>query len=203
MSAKDLLNKQKTSLIVSTEKNIALLKGRWINSTRQFRQSTCQRAQLNSPWLLPGRTLSLARAATSVICVATNTCLSRQKYACRDKSFVVTKLFVVTKHVFCRHKSMLAATKVLSPQNFCPDKHTFVTTKDVLSRQKVYLWQPPTSNSLSYQQQEYDKDDEFWDEKQKKMWNRMTASVLKQDPKRFKRFLMTSSNENVHTVCPC
>ena len=57
-------------------------------------------------------------------------------------------IFVTTKHVFCRYKSMLVATKVcfsrqnycrdkimfLSRQMFCRDKHTFVATKDVFCR---------------------------------------------------------------------
>ena len=45
--------------------------------------------------------------------------LLRQKPACRDKSVVVLHVFVATKH----------ATKVcLSRQNFCRDRHVFVTT---------------------------------------------------------------------------
>ena len=62
------------------------------------------------------RRLSLAGAATSTI-------------------------FVATKHVFCHEKSMLAATKRLSRQNYalsrvCRDKHTFVATKDVFLSQQ-------------------------------------------------------------------
>ena len=98
--------------------------------------------------------ISLAGGATSIFFVATTTCLSRQKYACRDEFcrdksmlvvFVVTKLlsrqayfchdkhvFVETKYVFCRDKSMLVATKLLSRQAyFCHDKHVFVETKYV------------------------------------------------------------------------
>ena len=42
--------------------------------------------------------LSLAGAATSIIFVATNTCLSRQNYVCRDKHiFVETKLLTRKK----------------------------------------------------------------------------------------------------------
>ena len=44
--------------------------------------------------------------------------LSRQKYACRDKSFVETK------HVFYRDKRMLAATKYLSRQTHGEMSHT-------------------------------------------------------------------------------
>ena len=83
--------------------------------------------------------VSLAGVATSIIFVRTKV-LSWQKYACRNKSFVVTSLhlsrqtcvghdkskFVTTKHVFCRDKSML------SWQLFCCDKHVFVVTKMVL-----------------------------------------------------------------------
>ena len=74
--------------------------------------------------------LSLAGAATSIIFVATN------------------RSFVATKHVFCRHKSMLFATKLLSWQNYvCRDKpfvatnikHMFVATSILLSRQKTCL----------------------------------------------------------------
>ena len=75
--------------------------------------------------------LSLAWAATSIIFVATNTCLSRhntslsrQNYACRDKTFVATKLClsqqntIVTTTVFvttkvCCYKSKLVATKMI------------------------------------------------------------------------------------------
>ena len=63
-------------------------------------------------------TLSLAEAATSITFVAKNACL----YA-----------FVATKHVFCRDKNMLVATKlclsVLSRRKFCRDKHSLFATK--------------------------------------------------------------------------
>ena len=65
--------------------------------------------------------LSLAGTSTSIIFVATNTCLSRQNtsfvptkvclsrqnYVCRDKSFVAIKIFCRDKHVtkFCRDKN--------------------------------------------------------------------------------------------------
>ena len=42
--------------------------------------------------------------------------------------------FVATKHVFCRDKSMLAATKVLSRQKFCRGKHP---ARILLLRQKT------------------------------------------------------------------
>ena len=59
-------------------------------------------------------------------------------------------MFVATKHVFCRDKSMLAATTVLWRQiDVCPDKiflsrqtrvyrdkHTFVAAKDVFCGDK-------------------------------------------------------------------
>ena len=86
--------------------------------------------------------LSLAGAATSIIFVAT-------------KFFWgLDNVFVATKQVFCRDKSMVVATKLLSKQNifslsrqnmsfvaiklwkyhFCPDK-SFVATNMCLSRQ--------------------------------------------------------------------
>ena len=64
--------------------------------------------------------------------------LSQQKF-CHDKHE-----FAATKHVFCRDKSTLVITKLLSKQTrvchdksfvekayFCRDKHMFVTTKHV------------------------------------------------------------------------
>jgi len=74
----------------------------------------------------PGREISLAGAATSIIFVATK--------FCRDKlSFVATNTCLLKwQNVFCRDKSMLAATNTcLSRQKFCRNKHTFVVTKDV------------------------------------------------------------------------
>ena len=53
----------------------------------------------------------------------TNTCLSWQKYVCRDRSFVVTKL--------CLLWQIFVMTNVLSWETFCHDKHIFVMTKDV------------------------------------------------------------------------
>ena len=70
----------------------------------------------------------------------------KKKNVRRDKH-----VFVTTKHVFCRGKSMLVATKLLSLQNYvcrdntfvvtniCRDKHVFGTSI-FLSR---YLWQLP------------------------------------------------------------
>ena len=67
--------------------------------------------------------LSLAGTATSRIFIVTNVLsqqtrlLSRQKYACRDKTFVETKLcFFLDKHTFvatniCRDKSFVAKKK--------------------------------------------------------------------------------------------
>ena len=88
---------------------------------------------------------------------ATKTCLSRQKWACRDKSFVVTKLclllqiFVVTKLLswqkdakayFCHDKRCVLSR----PKHVCHDKSKLVVTK-VLSWQnyvccyKYLSWQ--------------------------------------------------------------
>ena len=108
----------------------------------------------------------------TVVCVCCDkTCLlSWQKYACRDKSFVMTKwsllqqtrfvmtkllsqqMFVTTKHAFCHDKSMLndvCHDEYLLWQKFCHDtksfchNKSFLATKDVLSQQKLYLWQLP------------------------------------------------------------
>ena len=78
--------------------------------------------------------VSLARAATSTIFVATKltrVCrdktrpLSRQKYACRDKRFVATKLCLL------RQKTKRIATNVLS-------RKIFVATNTCLSRQTYF-----------------------------------------------------------------
>ena len=86
-----------------------------------------------SLWIIIGRscqkyhffvtTSLLLSRQTNTSFVATKVCLSRQTRVCRDKP-----VFVATKHVFCRHKSMIVATKVLSRQ----------TRVD-----KWYLWQLP------------------------------------------------------------
>jgi len=112
--------------------------------------------------------LTTGRTATSIIFVMTMFCqnkthlMSRQKYACRNETFVTTKLcllqqniFVMTKHIFCHDKIMqvpflcdkhaFVMTKVLLWQTwfccdkFCQDKHTFVTTKDVFCHDKHML----------------------------------------------------------------
>ena len=75
--------------------------------------------------------------------------LSRQKYACRDQTFVATKLwlrfcrdkhtFVTTKDVF-RDKSKLVMIKVIMfvPTNIYREK-SFVVTKICLLRQDTFL----------------------------------------------------------------
>ena len=65
-------------------------------------------------------------------------CLSRQKYACRDKSFVETKLHVfVSRDKFCddRHTFVVETKDVI-----CRDRHVFVATKLCLSRQKYQAY---------------------------------------------------------------
>ena len=58
--------------------------------------------------------------------------LPRQKFR-RDKRVFV---FVATKHVFCRDKSMLAATKLFVAIKLCLSRQNiFVATKVYLSRQ--------------------------------------------------------------------
>ena len=87
--------------------------------------------------------LSLAGAATSIIFVATNTCLSRQICVFHDKTrvcrykimFAATNIFFGTKVL--SWQKYFVATKLLSRQ-----AHVFLATK-LLSRQKWYLWQLP------------------------------------------------------------
>ena len=90
--------------------------------------------------------LSLAGAATSVIFVATNTCLSRQNTSvvatkiclsrqrlCGAKlTFVATNTFLLRQKDACRDKTFVSPP----PQKFCRGKHTFFTTKDVCCRDK-------------------------------------------------------------------
>ena len=79
--------------------------------------------------------LSLAGGDTSIIFVATKGLsrqtrpLSGQKYACRDKFFVATKLCLL-RQIF------VATNKILSRQPFCCDRHIFVATKDAFCRDK-------------------------------------------------------------------
>ena len=86
--------------------------------------------------------------------VARNTRLSRQ-----NVSFVVTKITQVSSTTnikislttnICRDKSFVATNILLSQQktcfvvtNTCHDTHTLVETRQLLSRQKWYLWQLP------------------------------------------------------------
>ena len=61
---------------------------------------------------------------------------SRHKYHfCRGKTFCREKhVFVTTKHVFYRDKSILVTTKLLLRHNYvCRSNHVFVTTKVYLS----------------------------------------------------------------------
>ena len=75
--------------------------------------------------------LSLAEAATSIIFVATNV-LSRKTRVCRDKSMLAAAKRLSRQNYACRDKVFL------SRQNVYRDKDMFVATK-VLSRQKAYF----------------------------------------------------------------
>ena len=83
----------------------------------------------------------------------------RQKYACRDKTVVVTNTGV-SRQIFCRDKHNFVATKLLSRQAyFCRDKRLVLSRQTrvcrdktlpklcqnakTLARQKFYLWQLP------------------------------------------------------------
>jgi len=91
------------------------------------------------------RLLSLARSTTSIIFIATNTCLSRKKSyfvatkislsqqtrICRDKTFVATNI-CSNKHIFFTTRVCRDKTRVLSREKYdCFDK-TFVATKMIL-----------------------------------------------------------------------
>ena len=91
---------------------------------------------------LQGSLLSLAGAAASIIFVAMKVLcdkrrlLSRQKYACHDKTFVVTNIFLLWQN-FCPNKYLsqqqFCVTKALSWQAyFCCDKSMLVATKLLL-----------------------------------------------------------------------
>ena len=93
--------------------------------------------------------LSMVGAATSIIFVATKhifchdksmrccnksfvtikICLSRQKYVCPTKTFVMTKIYL-SPHTFC-HDKLVKHTFVTTKYVFCHNKHMFVliTTK--------------------------------------------------------------------------
>ena len=127
---------------------------------RQFHQQFW-RWSLHKP-----RSLLLAGAGTGIISVAkkllvtfsetkllwwqtrvchNKTCLLlQQKYACCDKTFVVTNLYLSWQNIF------VATNTCLSWQNFHHDKHIFVVIKDVFCHNKqVFVI---TKVSLSWQQ---------------------------------------------------
>ena len=101
-----------------------------------------------------GCNVSLAGAATSIIFVATkvlstfvatNTCLSQQKYACRDKiMFVQTNILLSRQAYFCGDKHVFVAKNIcrditfVTTKIFCRDKHNFVATNIILSRQAYF-----------------------------------------------------------------
>ena len=68
--------------------------------------------------------ISLTGAATSIIFVATNKTrlLSREKFACRDKSLLVATKYLSHQNIFVN--KMFVATKLLWRQAYyCPDTH--------------------------------------------------------------------------------
>ena len=88
--------------------------------------------------------VSLAGAATSIIFVTTNTCLSwqtrllsRQKYAYCDKTFVTTNIFVAAN--FLLREIFVVTNIILTWQNACRDKLTFVATNKSFVATNV-LW---------------------------------------------------------------
>ena len=79
--------------------------------------------------------LSLARAATSIILVATKV-LSRQKYAFRDKTFVATKVFV--KHV-CVSRQVLSRQVLSRQAYFCREKTCLLSRQTRFCRYKTFV----------------------------------------------------------------
>ena len=69
--------------------------------------------------------------------VATNTSLSRQKYACRDKTFVATNVFITTNICHNKHNFVETKKNVTTKDKFCHDKHMFVMTKHIFCRNKT------------------------------------------------------------------
>ena len=62
--------------------------------------------------------------------------LLRQKF-CHDKH---NRMFVATKHIFCRDKNILVASKLLSRQNYvCRDKHAFVLSLQIFVATSILL----------------------------------------------------------------
>ena len=74
--------------------------------------------------------LSFVATKVCLSFVATNIFLSRQNYIC-----LVKHVFVATKHIFCRDKSMLVVCLDKSMLVVCRDKYIFVATKLYLSGQ--------------------------------------------------------------------
>ena len=123
--------------------------------------------------------LSLVGAATSIIFVATNifvvtnTCLClsqhktrlllRQMYACHDKSFVTTNIFLSWQNLYCDKHMLLATSLFLSRQtrvcgdktvvatNMCLSGQIFVATK-LVSQQKYFVVTNVTASILLSQQ---------------------------------------------------
>ena len=107
----------------------------------------------------------MAGAATSIIFVATNMCLSQQnmsccnksmlvvtfvtiKYFCCNKSFVTTNICLSQQKMFCHYKHVFVVTKVsLSPET-CVCRNKYLVARKVLSRQKYVC---ATSIHLSQQ----------------------------------------------------
>ena len=68
--------------------------------------------------------------------VVTKVVTTRQKYACHNKTFAATNIFLLQQTHFCCNKHIFVATKVLSKQAyvFCGDRSMLVMT-ELLSRQ--------------------------------------------------------------------
>ena len=117
---------------------------------------------------------TMTGAATSIIFVAPNTCLSQQnmsfasydktchllwqKYACHNKTFVVTNIFlsqqntsfVTTKHVNCYEKSMLVTTKLLLWQTYFVATNIFCCKKSFVATSMILSWKKFCCDKLTF-----------------------------------------------------
>ena len=117
--------------LIYTPTNPPALKNKQIfQSTNLHNKHTCLKSTIHSNQAIcttntPALKLSLVGAATSIIFVATNTCLLKQ-----NMSFATTKACLLWQTYFCHDKTFVTTNIILSQQNT-----SFATTKACL------LWQ--------------------------------------------------------------
>ena len=118
-ACKDLSTMVSSELFSSLFRSRQLARAGQIESSRQ-RSLNPPSSPLPPPPHIPtgrhnsqGDKLLLAGAATSIIFVATNTCLSRQNVFCRDRRLYLSRQIFV------------AANSFVVLKYFCRDRHTF------------------------------------------------------------------------------